>query len=181
MNDAPASRIAIVGYDPTWPDGFEREAERLQRALGPICTRIDHVGSTSVPQLAAKPVIDIQISVAQLHPLDPYRDRLSEVGYFHYAHSDDRNYPFFHKPADWPHSHHVHVCSRGSQEERQHLAFCAYLRDHREVANAYEQLKRRLAEIHSAETMSSRNAYSDAKSAFIGDIIERALAAGYPR
>ena len=68
---APDERFfEIVPYDPRWPTEFELEAVRIHRALGPLALRIDHNGSTAVPGLAAKPVIDIQVSVAALTPLD---------------------------------------------------------------------------------------------------------------
>ena len=73
--------LAILPYDPAWPAAFEAEAERLRQALGPIALRIDHNGSTSVPGLAAKPVIDIQVSVASLHPLALFGRPLEAAGY----------------------------------------------------------------------------------------------------
>ncbi len=173
--------IEIAEYDPKWAVAYQHELVRLRNALGEIAIRIDHVGSTSIPGICAKPVIDIQISVDTLHPMDPYRERLAQAGYRHQPHPDDDNYPFFHKPHDWPHSHHVHVCVARGTREKHHLAFCSYLRDHGDAAADYEQLKRKLAGIHSASTREARNAYSAAKSSFIHDIVTRALAEGYPR
>ena len=173
--------IEIAAHDPEWAVAYQREWTRLRDSLGEIAVRIDHVGSTSIPGIGAKPVIDIQISVEALHPMDPYRERLARVGYRHQPFPDDNSYPFFHKPHSWPHSHHVHVCVAHGDMEQRHLAFCAYLRDHKDAAADYEQLKRSLARIHSAATMESRNAYSDAKSTFIRDIVTHALAEGYPR
>jgi GrpB-like predicted nucleotidyltransferase (UPF0157 family) len=173
--------IEIVDYDPSWAIAYQRESGRLRAALGEIAIRIDHVGSTSIPGIGAKPVIDIQISVDTLHPMDPYRERLTRVGYRHQLHPDDADYPFFHRPHHWPHSHHVHVCVAHDAREKHNLAFCSYLRDHSDTAAEYEQLKRRLAAIHSATTSQTRNAYSDAKSSFIGEIVTRALSEGYPR
>jgi len=175
-----AEPIEIVAYDAHWASAFREESERLAAALGDLAIRIDHVGSTSIPGLSAKPVIDIQISVAALHPMDPYRERLAQAGYHHQPHPDDVDYPFFHKPRDWPHSHHVHVCAANGNRERHNLAFCGYLRDHPELAAEYERLKRKLAGEHSASSFESRNAYSSAKSTFIRDTVKRALSEGYP-
>ena len=159
--------IVIAPYDPTWPARFEEEAKRLSQALGELAVRIDHIGSTSVPGLAAKPVIDIQISVARLEPLDPIRNSLAGAGYTHHPSDWDAFYPFFHKPATWPHTHHLHVCTTGGREERRHLAFRDFLRANPGIAREYEALKRRLAAEHSAESFESRNAYAEAKSEFI--------------
>ena len=103
------NRIEVVPYDPGWPAAFEQEALRLRTALGTLALRVDHNGSTSIPGLAAKPVIDIQVSVASLQPLAEYGDRLESIGYVHVPHEDDSFCPFFHRPRGWPHSHHVHV------------------------------------------------------------------------
>jgi GrpB-like predicted nucleotidyltransferase (UPF0157 family) len=173
--------LEIVPYDPGWPDQFEAEARRIGKALGARALRIDHVGSTAVPGLAAKPVIDIQLSVPTLEPMDTYRRPLEQLGYTHFPHPDDAVYPFFHLPAGWPHTHHIHVCSTGSEEERRHLAFRDYLRDHAELAREYERIKGRLVTRFSAETFESRIAYTEAKSGFIEPVIQRALAEGYPR
>ena len=76
-------RLEVVAYDPRWPAAFEAEAVRLRAALGPLVMRIDHHGSTSIPGLGAKPIIDIQVSVAALQPLATYAARLEAIGYVH--------------------------------------------------------------------------------------------------
>jgi GrpB-like predicted nucleotidyltransferase (UPF0157 family) len=173
--------LELVAYDPCWPAAFEAEAKRLRAALGEIALRIEHNGSTAVPGLAAKPVIDIQISVATLDPIDRYRQPLQFIGYTHLPHADDAFCPFFHRPRDWPHSHHVHVVRAGDVEERRTLAFRDYLRDHPNAASEYAQLKRDLASRFSAAAFGSRQAYADAKTEFIERIIAEALKSGYPR
>jgi GrpB-like predicted nucleotidyltransferase (UPF0157 family) len=173
--------ILISPYDPAWPDLFEAEAKRIGGALGSSAARIDHVGSTAVPGLAAKPVIDIQVSVCLLHPLEAHLPPLVGLGYTHVPHPDDATYPFLHRPSVWPHSHHIHLCQAGGQEERRHLAFRDFLREHPEEAAAYAGEKRRLASEFRSSSFDSRNAYAEAKSAFIEPVIARALALGYPR
>jgi GrpB-like predicted nucleotidyltransferase (UPF0157 family) len=173
--------IELVPYDPCWPRAFEQEAARLRSALGSLALRIDHNGSTAVPGLAAKPVIDIQISVAALQPIDPYRDRLASIGYVHVAHADDAFCPFFHRPAEWPHTHHVHVVEAAGLEEQRTLAFRDYLREHPEAAHEYEALKRALAAEHWRAGGPSRDAYASAKTAFVERIVAAAFAGGYPR
>lgn len=173
--------LEIKPYDPSWAVEFERERARLQKALGAIAVRIDHHGSTSVPGLAAKPVIDIQISVHGLQPLSAYALPLESAGYVHLVHPDDSFAPFFYRPGTWPHTHHVHVVEGGGEEERRTLAFRDYLREHPEVARKYEALKRELAPRYSSSEFDSRQAYADAKGEFITAVTRQALAEGYPR
>jgi GrpB-like predicted nucleotidyltransferase (UPF0157 family) len=134
-----------------------------------------------VPGLAAKPVIDIQVSVAALARLAPFAGPLTAIGYTHVPHADDAFCPFFHRPAAWPHTHHVHVVAAGGTEERRTLAFRDYLRAHPEALAVYASLKHDLAERFGGDSFASRNAYAAAKSAFIEDAIRRALAEGLPR
>jgi GrpB-like predicted nucleotidyltransferase (UPF0157 family) len=173
--------VEVVLYDPRWPAAFEAEAERIRSVLGTLALRIDHNGSTSVPGLAAKPVIDIQVSVAELVPLDRYGLPLVSIGYVHVPHADDSFCPFFHRPRAWPHSHHIHVVRAGDPEERRTLGFRDYLREHPDTAAEYAQLKRALAPQFSAVTHAARQAYADAKTEFIERVIAAAFKEGYPR
>src|SRR5262249_18697813 len=143
---AETAMITIVDHDPEWAGEFERERARIADVLGSRARRIDHHGSTAVPGLAAKPIIDIQISVDDLAPLDAHASALASLGYVHVPHPDDEVAPFFHRPAAWPHTHHVHVVRAGSSAERNTLAFRDYLRARPEAAREYEDLKHRLAE-----------------------------------
>ena len=168
--------IEIRDHDPGWADAFETERTRLAHALGAVALRIDHHGSTAVPGLAAKPIIDIQISVASLAPIETYGRPLALCGYVHQPHEDDAFAPFFHRPATWPHSHHVHVVQAESDEARRTIAFRDYLCAHTEAARDYESLKRDLAARFSGEDPESREAYAAAKTAFVTSIVERAFA-----
>jgi GrpB-like predicted nucleotidyltransferase (UPF0157 family) len=173
--------ITIVAYDPAWPAMFVAEAASIQRMLGAAALRIEHVGSTSVPGLAAKPVVDIQVSVPSLEPLSVYLDPLAHIGYRYVSLGPfDLVYPFFQKPAEWPCTHHVHLCVAGSEQERKHLAFRDYLRNHSAAAAEYVKLKRHLATIHDGATLESREGYSLSKSEFISSVLERASADDYP-
>jgi GrpB-like predicted nucleotidyltransferase (UPF0157 family) len=173
--------IQLVSYDSDWPASFEAEAVRLRRALGTLALRIDHHGSTSVPGLSAKPIIDIQVSVAALQPLAAYGDRLETIGYVHVPHPDDSFCPFFHRPRRWPHSHHVHVVERGGREEERTLAFRDYLRAHPETAREYERLKHDLAARLGAGGHEAREAYARGKTDFVERVVALALSEGYPR
>lgn len=175
------NELEIVAYHPDWPAVFEAEAIRLRSALGALALRIDHNGSTSITGLSAKPIIDIQVSVSSLQPIAAYDERLRAIGYVHVPHPDDTFCPFYHRPRQWPHSHHVHLVEAGGAEERRTLAFRDYLRDHPAAAREYEHLKRYLAGKLAATSDESREAYARAKTDFIERIVAAALGAGYPR
>jgi len=171
--------IVIVEYNADWPILFEQEACRLRSVLGSSALQIEHVGSTSVPGLAAKPVIDIQVSVASLVPYGRYVATMAALGYRHVALDDfDLVYPFFHKPVEWPITHHVHLCESGGDQEWKHLAFRDYLRGHPQVAQEYAGLKRGLARMHDGGTPQSMEAYSLAKSEFVANVLRAARAGG---
>lgn len=168
--------ITIVPYDPAWPGMFNAEAVNVRRVLAERALRIEHVGSTSVPGLAAKPVIDIQVSVPSLEPLSAYFEPLARIGYVYIPLGPfDRVYPFFQKPAEWPSTHHIHLCASGSEHEGKHLAFRDYLRGHPLVAAEYLALKHALAADADGETLESREQYSLAKSEFVSGVLQRAL------
>ena len=174
-------KIEIVPYDPGWPGAFEAEAARLRAALKTLALRIDHHGSTAIPGLAAKPIIDIQVSVTALQPLSAYGTKLETIGYIHVPHPDDSFCPFFHRPIQWPHSHHVHVVERGGREERRTLAFRDYLRDHHDVAREYEDLKRTVAAQIVTADPKSQERYAVAKTAFIERVVGIAVPREYPQ
>src|SRR5215208_232643 len=109
-------RITIEPYDPAWADAFQHARIEIVRALGPVALRIEHHGSTAVPGLAAKPVIDIQVSVRDLSPMSAYIAPLASLGYAHVPHDDDARCPFLYRQADPPrlaYRCHVHVVESG--------------------------------------------------------------------
>jgi putative glutamine amidotransferase len=156
--------------DPSWPGDFEREAKEIAEALGDAALRIDHVGSTSVPGLAAKPVIDIQVSVASIAPRPAVVDPLVRIGYTHAVDPVETDHEFLSKEADGARSVHIHLCEAGGEWERRHLAFRDWLRAHPEDAAAYEALKRELAARHPRDIQT----YVDGKTDFVRSIEERA-------
>jgi GrpB-like predicted nucleotidyltransferase (UPF0157 family) len=131
--------------------------------------------------MAAKPIIDIQISVNTLQPVEKFRLPLEGLGYIHVPHEDDAFCPFFHRPRARPHTHHVHIVAFGGDEEARTLAFRDYLRDHPDVAREYAALKLDLVAQFSSREFASRQAYAEAKSEFIDRITRLARACGYPR
>jgi putative glutamine amidotransferase len=152
----------LSDHDPAWAQFFEAEAARIREALGDLMQRIDHVGSTAVPGLAAKPVIDIQVSVGSLEGA-PYAPLLEAIGFIHRGDPTAPDHDFFIRQADGVRLVHLHVCSSGSVWERRHLLFRDLLRTSPEIAEAYERLKRDLAVAHPRDVRS----YVEGKTAFI--------------
>jgi GrpB-like predicted nucleotidyltransferase (UPF0157 family) len=150
---------------------FEREAERVLMALEEVAVRVDHVGSTAVPGLAAKPVIDVQVSVASLLPEARYREPLERAGYV-YGRQEEDERRFF----KWNEDHedrvvrvaHVHVCEAGGGWEEAHLRFRDILRSNGAVAADYARLKHRLAR----EFPFDPDGYTNAKDPFIHDVLD---------
>ena len=169
--------IKLECYDPAWERRFTDEAATLRSAFGTLARRIEHVGSTAVPGLIAKPVIDIQVSVISLASLEPFVVVMRELGYAHLPDPDpifERSYPYFHKPVVWPHSHHVHLCEEGGVLEQRHLLFRDCLRASASVREQYAALKRELARAHQGKTHDERQRYSDGKTDFVRAVVEAA-------
>ena len=160
----------ISEYDPRWPAQFESEAERLRTALHGLALRIDHVGSTAVPGLAAKPTIDIQVVAPDEKAIEACHEQLVALGYTHCT----KPVTFFHRPARWPHTHHVHVRRAGTYDERRLCLFRDWLRSHEADRRAYEALKRDLARDVDLHSIAQRIRYSEAKTQFVREIERRA-------
>jgi GrpB-like predicted nucleotidyltransferase (UPF0157 family) len=161
--------VVIVPYDPEWPKRFARLGTDLRTTLGDVALRIDHVGSTAVPGLAAKPIIDVQISVASFEPLDAFRIPLERLGFLFRADNPDLTKRYFREPPGARRIH-IHVRRAGSWSEQFALLFRDYMRAHPEDARRYAELKTRLAQVYRDD----RHAYTDAKSDFIWEIMSQA-------
>jgi GrpB-like predicted nucleotidyltransferase (UPF0157 family) len=161
--------IEIVPYDPAWPRLFEELGRALRGALGGVALRIDHIGSTAVPGLAAKPIVDVQVSVASFEPLDAFRRPLERLGYVHRPGNTERTKRYFREPPGSRRTH-LHVRRAGSFSEQWPLLFRDYLRAHPEAGDEYAAVKRRLA----ARFPHDGAAYTDAKGAIMWEIIRRA-------
>ena len=161
--------ILVADYDPDWPLRFAQLGSQLRRALGTTALRIDHIGSTSVPGLAAKPVIDVQVSVKRLEPVAPFRDPLQGLGFVYRASNPELTKRYFRESPGEPPTH-IHVRKAGSFSEQFPLLFRDFLRVHREAAAEYQAVKRRLA----ARYPHHGQAYTGAKTQIVWDIIQRA-------
>ncbi|HVW48426.1 MAG TPA: GrpB family protein [Solirubrobacterales bacterium] len=164
--------LRIVEYDPAWPEMAAAEIARIAAAVGEAAVRIDHVGSTAVPGLAAKPIVDLQLSVADIADRSLYVEQLEGLGYLFAPDPDSPDFHFFGLPATRPRSHHLHVCAAGSEHERRHLAVRDHLRAHPEEAAAYAARKREIV----ARAPGDRLAYIAGKDAYVAALERRALA-----
>lgn len=155
--------VVLHPYDPAWPARFRSEAGILAGTLEPWITGgVHHVGSTAVPGLAAKAVIDIMVGVADLDSSRPCIDLLAELDYCYAPHRADVMH-WFCKPSPARRTHHLHLVPTGSERFADVLAFRDYLRAHPEAVRQYERLKQRLATRYAHD----RDAYTDGKSAMV--------------
>lgn len=161
--------IDICPYDPAWPCLFSALGVRLRDALGSRAIRIDHIGSTAVPGLAAKPIIDVQVSVAALDPVDHFRGPLEGLGLVYRSENPERTKRYFREVPGTRRTH-IHVRRAGSWAEQFALLFRDYLRAEPEERDRYGELKRRLAR----ENADDRREYGAAKVPFIWEIMRRA-------
>ncbi len=169
MNQKP---VIIEDYNDNWPKMFDGLKSILQDKLGNLVIRIEHVGSTSVPGLAAKPIIDIDIVVGSMSELPEIIEKLNELGYYH---EGDLGIPnreaFARKDEQVPYSldsklkleHHLYVCNRESEELLRHITFRNILRKRPHLVTEYTTLKKDL----SKRFKYNRKAYTKGKTEFI--------------
>lgn len=172
MDGLPAGKVFLVDHDDRWKESYREEAERLRELLGPYVIAVEHIGSTAVPGLRAKPLVDLLVGLDDLARYDRFDFReLGAHGYYRL-----RNEPIVGKQViakfrqlDPPvKTHVVHIVEHGGNWWQKHLLFRDRLRENPETAREYERLKLELAERHPAD----ERAYADAKLEFV----ERVLA-----
>ena len=167
FGDAPEDPVVIADYDPAWPARFAAERALLAAALAPwLAGPIEHIGSTAVPGLAAKPVIDI---MAAVESLAASRGAIAAVRSLQYQYAPYRPdvMHWFCKPGPSLRTHHLHLVPVGSGLWEERLAFRDALRADTALAAEYSALKRRLSEAHRTD----REAYTDAKAPFIARVL----------
>jgi GrpB-like predicted nucleotidyltransferase (UPF0157 family) len=157
--------VELAEYDPAWPARFEAERARIEAALGPVALRIEHIGSTAVPGLAAKPIVDVLVEVADPDDEPPYMPRLEAAGFA--LRVREPRHRMFRTPV---HDVHVHVWPGGSAEGRDYLLLRDRLRSHAGDRQLYEDAKRALA----GRRWRDLNYYAEAKSPVIETITARA-------
>lgn len=160
--------VEVVAYTGEWPARYEAERRRIARALGTTAKRIEHIGSTAVPGLGAKPIVDIMVVVDDPDDEDAFRTALEDGGYV--LRVREPGHRMFRTPGR---DVHVHIWRAGSDEERRHLLFRDHLRSNPEDRMRYETAKRSLAG-HYRDV----NYYAEAKSGVIAEILDRSTGDG---
>ena len=167
-----STSVVVVGYDPQWPTSYEEEKERILDVIGEVAVAIEHIGSTAVPGLGAKPIIDIMVAVSRLADAERCIEPLQEIGYEYVPEYNDvipeRRY--FHKGPPGARTYHLHMVELTSGFWERHLRFRDSLRVHPEEAQRYDQLKKDLA----GKFGSDRDGYTEAKTSFIESVIAKA-------
>ncbi|KAK3190950.1 hypothetical protein K4F52_002898 [Lecanicillium sp. MT-2017a] len=136
--------IVVEDYNKNWPETFRNIRDTVSEVLGNLAERVEHVGSTSVPGLAAKPIIDIDVVISSRQKLSEVIPALATLGYHHQGDLGISGREAFTTPKNVP-RHNLYVCDRNSRELRRHVAFRDYLRQNEETVRKYGELKKTLA------------------------------------
>ncbi len=170
-SNALEDRIVVESYSANWPTAFQQEARAIRDVIAADSDiRLEHFGSTAVPGLAAKPIIDILLIAPDRSQWPLFIDPLASLGYVYWADNPNRNRMFFVKgmpPFGQGRSHHVHV--RTPEDAQAALMFCDYLCAHPEMATRYATLKRSLAAAHATD----REGYTAAKGEFVQAVLSQ--------
>ena len=164
-------QVRVVPHDPAWREAFEAEAAALRSVLGDEAVAIHHIGSTSVPNLHAKPTIDVLVEAREIGNLDDLEAEMAGKGYEVWGQYGIPGRRFFTRDRGPERLCNVHVFEANSSEVERHLAFRDYLARHPETARAYGDLKKDLAERFPA----GMEAYMDGKDAFVKRVEREAL------
>ena len=162
-------RVNVVPYNPTWKSAFESIKQELSYALGDLAISIEHVGSTSVEGLSAKPCIDIDVVIEDYSIFDQVVDKLSSIGYIHEGNLGIKDREAF-KYTDKPHllNHHLYVCPKYSQELHRHLTFRDYLRNNPDAMLKYGSIKETAAKLSPIISTNILNTNPPAFKRYIG-------------
>lgn len=155
-------QVELVPYDPNWPMQFEQEAEKLKAILGSNAEAVHHIGSTAIPGIYAKPVIDILVVVKTLNKVDALNPEFESLGYACMGEYGIQGRRYYWK-SQTKRTHHVHLFEKGHSEIKRHLAFRDYMRAHPDAAQGYSWVKRCLA----AEFPTDIVAYVNGKESFV--------------
>jgi GrpB-like predicted nucleotidyltransferase (UPF0157 family) len=161
--------IVVVPYNPAWKTEFSEMGWKLRNAIGDIAHRIHHIGSTSIEGMDAKPIVDIQISVQSMEPMNLYKSKLEEIGLIYQSNNPDLTKRFF-REAPGAKRMHIHVRELGSWAEQFNLLFRDYLRENPGDCRKYAELKIKLMELFRHD----RESYVEGKGPVIWEIMTRA-------
>lgn len=165
------SRVEVVPHSPRWRDAFEAEAKRVAAALGENVVAVHHIGSTAIPNIYAKPIIDLLVEVRDIVEVDGRRSMMEALGYEVMGEFGIQGRRYFRKDdREGVRTHQVHAFEAGSAQVERHLAFRDYMIANPEAARKYSELKRRLAQEHPQNI----DGYMDGKDDFIKEMDRRA-------
>ena len=165
-------QVVVVSHDPIWASKFDSESQVVARALAPIFVAIHHIGSTSIPGIHAKPIIDMLAEVTAIDEVDKQNSAMTVLGYEAMGEFGILGRRYFRKDNDTGvREYQVHVFASSSPDVDRHIAFRDFLRVKPDLAKRYSELKRRLA----IEYPNDIDAYIDGKNSFIEDTERRAL------
>ncbi|MGK7891381.1 MAG: GrpB family protein [Leptolyngbyaceae cyanobacterium] len=157
-------KVEVVPHHPAWQQDFAAEARHIAHALGETVVAIHHIGSTAIPGIYAKPIIDFLVEVEAIAQVEPHNGAMIQLGYEVMGEYGISGRRYFRKNnAAGIRTHHVHAFEVGSDQSKRHLAFRDYMRTHPADAQAYSDLKRQLTKAHPTDI----NAYMDGKDDFI--------------
>jgi len=167
--------VKLFEYHPGWKGAFEEEKKAIQSKLGKLIVAIEHIGSTSIPGMCAKPVLDFMVAVESVEDYKKFVDPLKELGYeFRRDYRDSQRHILFVKGAEDFRTHYLKLTEKNSEFWDEHILFRNYLISHPDVAGEYKQLKEKLQ----VSNASSRASYTEAKSEFIHKILRLAKKKG---
>ncbi len=165
-------KVHVAPYDPSWPTEFTAEADCIRAALAGVAVAVHHIGSTAIPGIFAKPIIDILLEVDDIQTLDAFSSALAELRYEAKGEFGIPGRYYFRKnDHKGTRTHQVHAFVHHSPHIERHLAFRDYLNAHADTAQAYSELKRSLVQSCNGDF----DAYMDGKDAFIKDVEQKAL------
>ena len=162
--------VRIEKYRKEWISYFEKEADLIYNSISNIELIIEHIGSTAIPELASKPIIDIMIGTKTIDEAKACISQLQKIGYLYKGELGIPNRLFFVKGDEQKRTHHVHLVTIDSEFWEDHILFRDYLIKYKQVKDKYERLKRKLAKKYSSE----RENYTNSKTDFILDIVAKA-------
>jgi GrpB-like predicted nucleotidyltransferase (UPF0157 family) len=163
--------VEVVPHNPRWRDAFEAEAKHVAAALGENVAAIHHIGSTAIPDIYAKPVVDLLVEVRAITEVDGQSPAMESIGYEVMGEYGIPGRRYFRKDnQEGIRTHNIHAFEAGSAEAERHLAFRDYMVAHPVEAQRYSELKRKLAEEHPQ----SFDGYMDGKDDFIKEMDRRA-------
>ena len=161
--------VIIKPYNPKWAEMFEILRTKLIHHVGGQVIRVDHIGSTAVPELAAKPVIDVQISIIDFHSMEDLKTGMKLMGFVFREDNPDLTKRYFREAVGMERTH-IHVREKGSWSEQFNLLFRDYLRTHEQDRNEYAAIKYQLAQEHRTD----RERYVEGKTDIVWAIMKKA-------